>query len=121
MTLGYAPKRAATTRLPGRADIFRDWKHGAIQVLSDRLPNIRARNAGESYEDYQKFRRRMEQLFEEQLEELRMLQLQIDRTRARQQAEQLAMMARMALAERLRRNGEKNAAENRPHQLTLEF
>ena len=120
-TIGSANRRSEATRNKQRVIRVKDWKRGALQHLTGDLPNIRARNAGEANEDYQKFRRRMELLFEEQLEELRMLQRHIDRTRARQQAEQLAMMSRMALAERLRRNGEKNAAENYPHQLALEF
>jgi len=119
--MGGAHKRSVTAGNRQRVLRVKDWQQGALQHLTGELPFIRKQNANESWDEYQRFRRKMEQVYERQLEELRMLQRSIDRVRARQQAEQLALIARMALVARLQRNGERNAAENRPHQLTLEL
>ncbi len=117
-----AARRHATTKgNQQRAMRVKDWADGALKHITNELPFIRKQNANESYDEYQRFRRKMEQKYQQQLDELLMVQRAIDKIRARQQTERLALLARMALVARLQRNNERNAPEVRPHQLTLEL
>lgn len=98
-----------------------DWKQGAVQHLTGQMPHIRAQYANESFDAYLRYRQQIERQYEAQLDELRALQRQIEKARARQQAERLALNARIAMARRLQRDGERNAREIRPGQLEMEF
>src|SRR5690606_35559129 len=82
------------------------WKvlKGPLQIIAGALPFIRQQNWWESYDDYRRYRREIERLHEEQLEERRRLQRRIDDMQARQHAQRLALAARVALLVRLGRD-----------------
>lgn len=105
----------------GARPVNSDLRTGELAPLLKHLPSIRQQYPGESWDAYQNYRRAVERKFEEQLEELKALQRAIEKMRARQLAERLALISRIALVMRLERDGERNARENRPHQLVLEF
>lgn len=111
----------ATSGHAGSRPVSSDLRTGELAPLIKGLPSIRQQFPGEPWEAYQNYRREVQRQFEKQLDELKALQAAIEKMRTRQIAERLAMIARIALVMRLQRDGERNARENRPHQLVLEF
>ena len=94
---------------------------GTVLFGGGDMPFIRQQRPGETYEEYQRYRRDLQRLFEEQQQEREALQKQLDAVRARQRAERLTQIARVALLLRLQRDrrGRGNDREDPP--MTLEM
>ena len=94
---------------------------GTVLFAAAEIPYIRPQRAGESYEDYQRYRRELQRQFEDQQQERQALQKQIDETKARQRAERLTQIARIALLMRLQRDRPRRGKDRDEPPLTLEM
>jgi len=79
-----------------RAARLHDGVYGVIQLLTGRAHFIRRQNAGESYEEYQQYKREREKLIEQHEEERRESVQRIEALRTRHRAERMQLAERMA-------------------------
>ncbi|GGF35452.1 hypothetical protein GCM10011321_28170 [Youhaiella tibetensis] len=119
LTNTHRQQRSTSNR--ARVMRLKDWQQGALLHLTNQMPFIREQNANESWDEYMRFRRKVQRQLDIQLEELRALNNAIEKTRARQMAERMTLMRRAATLEALKEDRGRNARENRPHQLALEL